>query len=547
MDFPAAADAVLYHETTHAGRGMVSAPHMLAAEAGRDVLAEGGNALEAAIATAAASIVLCPHMCHLSGDGFWMIREPAGRVRHIAACGLAGARATIRHYHDLGLDRIPTHGPQAILTIPGAVGGWAMAMDAARAAGGRMNLARLLERAIHHAREGAPVGNTLTHLAQQNLGALREAPGFSDIFLRTDESGGERRVLKPGESLRQPRLADTLDHLARAGLQDFYSGDVGREMASDLERIGSPLTRADLEGYQAEERQPLHARLKEGTLYSAPPPTRGLTILTILALFERLDVKRPEDFAHLHGLTEATKQAVLACESQMKNAAPSLGSFPSWLLPEALDLMAARIDSTRIQRWLQPTSPDYSLWIGAADASGLVVSYAHSLHSAFGSGCVLPGTGILMQNRGADFSLEPDAPHMLHPGKEPSHSMSPALALLKNGRVIAYGATGDDGDMQTQSAIFSRHVMFGMPLGQSIARPRWRYALEPDDQGCVLQLESGFDDSVLAGLRRCGQSIQVLPNIWSAEMGQASAVILHANGMLEGAHDPRADGSTQGV
>lgn len=551
MDFPAATDAALYHESVHAGRGMVAAPHIMAAEAGCDVLAEGGNALEAAIATAAASAVLCPHMSHLGGDGVWIIRTPSGRVHHITACGQIGGRATIRHYHDLGLERIPTRGPQAILTVPGAVAGWSVAMDAARAAGGRMSLARLLERAMHHAREGAPASDAMLHLAQMNLEDLRGAPGFCDIFMQADETRDELRLLKPGAPLYQHRLADTLDHLARAGLQDFYSGDVGREIAADLERIGSPLNRTDLESYRAQEHQPVQVHLKAGTLYSAPPPAPGLTILTILALLERLNVQKPESPAHLHGLIEATKQALLARNRQMKDLALSSEGAPFRLSPNTLDDMAACIDSSRAQvwhpTWSRPASPPLSLWIGAADASGLVVSYAQSLHSTFGSGCVLPGTGILMQNQGTDFSLEPDSPAMLHPGGQALHGMSPALAQLRNGRVIACGATGGDDHMQAQSAIFSRHVMFAMPLGQSIARPRWHFAHEPGGEHGVLRLEGGFEDAVLTALRRSGHSIEMLPDIWSEEMGQAGAVVLHANGMLKGADDPRGSGCVRGI
>lgn len=547
MDFPAATDDVLYHEAAHAARGMVSAPHRLAAEAGREVLAEGGNALEAAIAIAAASAVLCPHISHPGGDGVWMIREPSGRVRHIAACGPVGADATIRHYHGLGLGRIPAHGPQAILTVPGMIGGWAMAHQAARAAGGRMSLSRLLERAIHHAREGTPASESLALLLQDIVEPLRSAPGFSETFMCANDSSDERRALKAGEVLRQSRLADTLDHLARAGLRDFYCGDVSREIAADLERMGSPLTRSDLENYQAQASQPLQVRLKEGVLYSAPPPAGGATLLTILALFERLDVKRPESFAHLHGVIEAAKQALLARDSQMQDAASAGGPSSVWPAPETLDRMVALINATRAAPWLQSPSRGFSLWMGAADASGLVVSCAQSLHSAFGSGCILPGTGVLMHNRGTDLSLEPDGAHMLHPGSQPRHMMSPAIAQLKNGRVLACGSTGDDGELQTQSALLSRHMIFAMPLGQSVARPRWRCAPEPDGGEYALQLESGFEDAVLRDLHRSGQPIQVLPAIWSRSMGAAGAVAFQANGMMEGVQDPRAEGSTMGV
>ncbi|MGQ3673430.1 gamma-glutamyltransferase family protein [Xanthobacter sp. TB0136] len=547
MTFPPASEAILHHESVHAGRGMVAAPHILAAQAGRDVLAEGGNAVEAAIAAAATIAVVYPHMNHLGGDGFWLIREPSGKVHHIAAAGFAGARATIAHYRDQGLESIPARGPLSALTVPGAVGGWALALEAARANGGRMSLPRLLEAAIHHARTGSPVSRSFSRLARENLAALSPSPGFRETFLRKDEADQEWTVPQPGEILRQNRLADTLEHLARTGLQDFYSGDIGREIARDLEQIGSPVTRADLERYKAVRRAPLQVQLKVGTAYNAPPPTQGIASLIILALFERLGVQQAESFAHVHGLVEATKQAFMVRDKVVLDPEHAPVDLAPYLTPEALDRMAARIDPERALPWPQPARPGDTIWLGAADSSGLMVSYIQSIYFEFGSGCVLPGTGVLMQNRGVSFSLDEKSIHALRPGWVPFHTLNPALAQLNDGRIIAYGTMGGEGQPQSQSAVFSRHVMFGMPLGQSIARPRWLLGRTWGDETFALRLESGFEESVLEGLRRSGQPMQVLEETWSDTMGHAGAVVLHPDNTLEGAHDPRADGGAAGV
>ena len=529
------------HESVHTAAGIVAAPHALAVEAGRDVLAEGGNALEAALAAAAAIAVVYPHMNHLGGDGFWLIREPSGRVRYLEACGPAAAAATIAGYNARGFDAIPTRGPLAALTAPGAVGGWQLALDAARAQGGRMSLARLLERAVHHARDGAPVSASQSALTAAKRAELENVPGFAAAFLP------EGAVPAEGSLQRAPRLADTLEHLGRSGLADFYRGDVGREMAADLERIGSPLARADLTAYAARERAPLKVEMEAGTLYNAAPPTQGLASLMILALFERLKVKQAETFAHVHGLVEATKQAFLVRDRVLTDPDHLPEDPARFLDAAALDARTARISMTRALGWPAPANGGDTIWLGAADKSGLAVSYIQSIFFEFGSGCVLPATGVLMQNRGASFSLRPGDLRALAPGRRPFHTLNPALAVLRDGRIMAYGTMGGEGQPQTQAAVFSRHVLFGVPLGEAIARPRWLLGRTWGEVETRLRLEAGFPDDVIAGLDKAGHDFLVLAEPLSDTMGHAGAVVIHPRDGLEGAHDIRADGGAAGI
>ena len=232
-------------------RGVVAAPHHAAAEAGRAILAEGGNAIEAMVAMAAAIAAVYPHMNHIGGDGFWLIRERNGRVRALMAAGRAGAKASIDFYRDHGHDEIPARGPLAALTAPGAVAGWMLALELAKALGGRLPLRTLLEAAIRHAGDGTAVTRSQARLTAEKLVELKDVPGFAATFLR------DGKPPEAGAVCRQPALAATLDHLARAGLTDFYRGDVGAEIAADLARIGSPLTRADLERTAATVAEPL--------------------------------------------------------------------------------------------------------------------------------------------------------------------------------------------------------------------------------------------------------------------------------------------------
>jgi gamma-glutamyltranspeptidase len=522
-------------------RGVVAAPHRAAVEAGRLVIAERGNAIEAMIAMAATIAAVYPHMNHLGGDGFWLIREPAGRVRAIMGVGAAGSLARRELYRREGLDVVPPRGPLAALTAPAAVAGWITALDAAKVHGGRLPLELLFASAIRYASDGYVITRSQEQLTVDKLAELVDVPGFADTFLI------DGKPPKAGDMLSQPALAATLDHLVHAGLDDFYRGDVGREIASDLESIGSPVARQDLEDCHAVLAEPLSVRLRCGTAYNTPPPTQGLASLKILGLFDRLDVREAEGFDHIHGLIEATKPALRLRDRYITDPDRLPHPPDRYLEPALLDAEARRIDRRWAALWPDPRGSGDTVWMGAADASGLVVSYIQSLYWEFGSGCVLPGTGVLMQNRGAAFSLDPRSVNPLQPGRRPIHTLNPALAVLADGRVIAYGTMGGDGQPQTQSAVFSRHVLFRQPLHESIDRPRWVLGRTWGSTHVNLRLEARFDGGVVERLIAARHDVEVLREAYSDTMGHAGAVVLHPDRTLEGAHDPRADGGAAGA
>ena len=441
-------------------QGVVCAPHHAAVEAGRAIIAEGGNAIEAMVAMAATIAAVYPHMNHIGGDGFWLLRERSGRVRALMAAGRAGANARRELYRDY--ETIPPRGPLAALTVPGAIAGWSLALEAAKAYGGRVPLPDLLAPAIRHAREGYVVTPQPGAAHRGEARRARKRAG-----LRARPSWSESKPPEPGKMLMQAALAATLDHLAHAGLDDFYRGDVGREIAGDLDRAGCPLTRADLERCRATLAEPLSVALDAGTVLNTPPPTQGLASLIILALFDRLGVKEGESFDHIHGLVEATKRAFRVRDRVI--ADPDRAAHRGRALSRAgfLDAEARKIDRRKAAPWPAPPGEGDTVWMGAADASGLVVSYIQSLYWEFGSGVVLPRTGVLMQNRGASFSLDPGALNALEPGRLPFHTLNPALAVLADGRVIAYGTMGGDGQPQTQAALFTRHVLYRAPLDRA--------------------------------------------------------------------------------
>jgi gamma-glutamyltranspeptidase/glutathione hydrolase len=522
-------------------RGVVAAPHGAAVEAGRAILAEGGNAIEAMVAMAAVIAVVYPHMNQIGGDGFWLIRERSGRIRALMAAGVAGSRARPELYREAGLDAIPARGPLAALTVPGAIAGWILALEAAQAQGGKLPLAEMLGPAIGHARAGFAISRSQAACATYALAGLKGAPGFAETFLV------DGKPPAAGSQLQQTALAATLEQLAHTGLEDFYRGDVGREIADDLDRIGSPVTRPDLERCRASVAEPLSVTLQAGTAFNTPPPTQGLASLMILALFDRLGVREPESFDHIHGLVESTKRALTLRDRYLTD--PQRLPHPPGRYLDAvfLDAQALAIDRRRAAQWRPSQGAGDTIWMGAADASGLVVSYIQSLYWEFGSGCVLRKTGVLMQNRGVSFSLEPGALNRLEPGRLPVHTLNPAMAVLGDGRIMAFGTMGGDAQPQIQAALFTRHVGYRMPLAQALDRPRCVLGQTWGLPQAGLTVESRFDEGVVAQLRAAGHDVAMLDEPYADSMGHAGAVVLHPNGTLEGAHDPRADGGAAGL
>lgn len=523
-------------ETVIGEKGMVTAPHRAAAEAGAEVLRAGGNALEAMVAMAATIAVVYPHMNSIGGDAFFLIAEPGRAPKAIEASGAAGSLATRERYLKQGYDTIPPRGVEAALTVAGAVSGWAMALEASAALGGRMPVGDLLGDAIRRARDGITVTRSHARMLAEKKDTLAGVPGFAATFLP------EGKASEAGTTLKLGRLADTLDHLAHDGLDDFYRGDVAATMAADLEALGAPVTRDDLRRHEARLREPLSTSILGATLFNTPPPTQGLASLIILGLFDRLGVRRGEGFEHVHGLIEATKRAFVVRDAHVTD--PAHGESVKRFLEAAwLDGEVKRIDMKHAGVAGAATDVGDTVWMGAIDGKGVAVSFIQSIYWEFGSGVVLPRTGILWQNRGISFSLDPAATNPLSPGRKPFHTLNPALARLADGRTMVYGSMGGDGQPQFQAAVFTRAITFGMDLGEAIAAPRWRYGRTWGDDDAEVVVENRIDPDVVAALERAGHEVAVLGEGYSDGMGHAGAIIRRGDGRLFGASDPRSDGA----
>ena len=511
---------------------MVTAPHRQAAEAGLSVLRDGGNAVEATVAVAACLAVVYPHMTGIGGDGFWVIHEPDGAVHGIHGCGGAAGVASLDMY--AGLDAVPFRGPLAANTVAGTISGWAAALESS---GGSLPLERLLRDAIAHAEAGVAVTAGHAAIAEAKGPELRAQPG---AYAATFEPEG--RPLSEGDVLRQPVLAGTLRRLCEEGLESFYTGALAADVAADLAELESLVSAEDLAAHEAFRPEPLTVRIGGAQLWNSAAPTQGAASLLILALFDRLGAGTADGFDHVHGLAEATKQAFLLRDKHMGD--PAFEAFDWQALlddPAALNAMAARIDPVRALPWPQPPQWGDTCWFGAADGEGRVVSAIQSTYFEFGSGLVLPNTGITWQNRGSSFRLAEGGWNALKPGRKPFHTLNPALARFDDGRVMAYGTMGGEGQPQTQAALFTRYARFGADLQEAISAPRWLLGRTWGDQSTTLKLEDGFAPELYTALAAAGHAVERVGPL-TAMMGHAGAIVRHADGRLDGATDPRSDG-----
>lgn len=523
--------------TARSLRGMVTAPHHLASQAGLEVLRSGGSAIEAVVATAATLAVVYPHMTSIGGDGFWLICWPDGRTETIDACGSAAAAATLDLYRTAGHRNVPWRGPLAANTVAGTVSGWALALELAeKAYGTTLPLERLFREPIHYASEGVPVTTGGAELAAAKSAELRGVSGYADIF----EPDG--RPLQAGDILTNPALARTFRRLAEHGLASFYEGELARDLAADLAAAGSPVSADDLSAHCARVRPPLSVPIKGATLYNMAPPTQGVASLLILALFDRLQADEGESFAHIHGLVEATKQAFRYRDTHVGDPAYMTVAAQDILDdPAALDAMAAAIDPDRAAPWPWPSQAGDTVWLGAMDSSGLAVSMIQSTYFEFGSGVVLPSSGIVWQNRGASFRLAEEGWNALRPGRKPFHTLNPAAARFDDGRTMVYGTMGGEGQPQTQAAVFTRYARYGMGLQQAVTAPRWLLGRTWGEESVTLKYEDRFDPDLIVALAAAGHAMErVAP--FTSMMGHAGALVRDANGVIEGATDPRSDG-----
>ncbi len=519
--------------------GMVTAPHARAAEAGARILAEGGTAIEAALAVAATLTVVYPHMTGLGGDSFWLIAAPGNIPVTIDGAGRAGSGVTVSLYQRLDLRAVPWRGALAANTVAGAVSAWAAAWEINGEWGGRLPLSRIFADAMMLADHGTVVTASHADAANQFRAELETLPGFSALHF----IGGAPP--QAGDRLYQPALRRTLDSLAKEGLGSFYRGDLARQIGAELANAGVPLSAADLANQNARIGFPLQVELPTADVYNCRPPSQGLASLMILGIFAELNVTRADSFAHVHGIVESTKLAFAVRNREIGHRENAGSELERYLTSPELKRAAARIDRRRAAAWHGGMGDGDTAWFGVIDKAGCAVSAIQSLYFEFGSGVGLPDSGFVWQNRGCAFQLAGDGPNVLAPGRKPFHTLNPAFARFRDGRTMVYGAMGGDGQPQTQAALFTRFALYGQDLQDAISAPRWVLGRTWRDSSTALRVESRFPDEVIAELTAAGHLVErVAP--FDQAMGHAGAIVYDVEQGFQGASDPRSDGAAIG-
>ena len=432
---------------TLARSGMVTCPHSLASAAGADVLRAGGSAIDAAIAASATLAVVYPHMTSLGGDAFWLIYDAKQRrVRYLSGGGKAARSATAAWFADRGLTEIPYRGPiPATLTVPGAVASW----DEAHRQYGKLPLRRSLEAAIDAARHGFPVTTRLSRWIGLTAEELRKSPEAAAVFLPDGPP-------KPGQILKNPNLARTLDAVAAQGGRGFYGGEAAAAFARYARENGGFFDAEDFATQRAEWGEPISTRYGDMTIYQTPAPTQGFTVLQMLTLLEPFGLRNMPfggaDAAHL--MIQAKQLAYHDRDRWL--ADPRFAEVPTELLlsTDYLDRRRALMDPHKALPWdLVPSHGSLAgdtVYVAAVDAEGNAASLIQSLYWGFGSAVMAGSTGVMLQNRGAYFSLDPASPNRLEPGKVPLHTLIASIGCRDDALAAVVGCMGADGQPQIQ-------------------------------------------------------------------------------------------------
>jgi gamma-glutamyltranspeptidase/glutathione hydrolase len=399
----------------------------------------------------------------------------------------------------------------------------------------------LLEAARHHAREGFPPSagqRRVTHAATDLFGDGADAALRAALWpvYHPDRLAAGRLV--------QHDLAATLDQLADGGADEFYRGALARRIVEEAARAGSPLTAEDLGTHRAAWVEPLRVPYRAGEAVSFPPPTQGFAALAILALLDGFEVAQLDDADRVHVAVEATKLAFADRERYL--ADPTVTEVPvAHCLDRArLAGRRGRISRRRAMASEGAAAGGDTIAIVAADAQGHAVSVIQSLYHEFGSGVVAGDTGVLLQNRGAFFSLDPQHPNRLAPRKQTAHTLIPSMYLVEGRPRLVYGTMGGEGQPQTQAALLMAAVDLGASPQAAVEAPRWLFGRTWGDASRSLRLEGRFPPEVAATLRARGHDVQVV-EAWSDLMGHAQLIRMEG-GELRGGSDPRADGAALG-
>ena len=533
----------LTRSAVYGQNGMICSNSPLAASAGLRVLQEGGTAFDAALAVAAVEAVTIVPSNGLGGDSFILTYEAAtGKVTNINSSGAAASGAEAEYYRSQGLALMPIQGPHSV-SVPGEAAAWeVMHRDFCT-----MPFADLLAPAIRYAEQGFPVPPRIARAFAGNAELLARFSATADIYLA---NGG--RPPRVGEVLVNRDLANTIRSVAEGGADAFYRSDLTTKLVDGLNNAGGLFTEADFAGHQAEVVEPISTSYRGHTVYQTRPPSQGFILLEMLNIVSGHDLSSmtPNSADSIHLLVEAKKIAY-----SDRNRMAGDPNFVDWPLGGLLSMEYADMRRDQIHPFqagseVRPLMPvdgrGDTTYFCVADGAGNAVSWIHSLSNGFGSGVVAPGTGVLFNNRaGRGFTLEPDHPNVIEPGKRTMHTLNCYLTTVDGQAAIIGGTPGGDFQPQCGIQMLTKLIDGGLQPQDAVESPRW-FSFPGTDPATLsrsgeLRVEVGMPDDTVRDLQRMGHN--VVQNPLGSYYGSVQLIVRdRQRGVLAGASDPRGDG-----
>jgi gamma-glutamyltranspeptidase / glutathione hydrolase len=517
--------------------GMVASSQPLAVEAGVSILKKGGNAIDAAIATALTLGVVEPVSTGIGGDTFLLYQRAAdGRIYGVNGSGRCPRGLTLEELHRRGIQGIPQTGLGSV-TVPGAID----AFVKVQGRHGQLTFAEVLEPAIHYAREGFPVSEIIAKQWQAAVPLLARYPSSARTYLI------DGRAPQPGEVHRQPNLAHTLTLLATEGRDAYYNGEIARQIVQFSKQNDGFFELADFALHTTEWVEPISTDYRGYTILELPPNGQGITALIALNILEGFDLARMDygSAPYYHLLIEATKQAF--ADRNRYVADPAFGDLP------IEGLLSKEYAKARRQEMSPERASDYTagsplpfgntVYVSCVDRERNVVSLISSVFAAFGSGVVAGDTGICLQNRGAGFVADPQHPNALTPGKRPLHTIIPAMILKDDRPWVCFGVMGGDVQPQGHTQVAINLIDFRMNVQEALEAPRYRVM-----GGRLVALERAIPYAVRQALEAMGHTLlpygEMPPG---TPYGGGQAIMLDdEHGVLQGGSDHRKDGCAIG-
>ena len=512
-------------------RNVVSTSQPLAAQAGLSMLSRGGNAVDAALATAITLTLVEPTGNGLGSDAFCVLWD--GKELHgLNASGRAPGAWTPDYFE--GRDAVPFHGWDSV-TVPGAVSAWVALSDRF----GKLPFATLFEPVIGYAETGFPVSPVIAKAWARGGALLADQPGFAETFLPNG------RAPAAGEVFANPGMAESLRLIAETRGAAFYEGTLAEKIEASAKAHGAALSVADLAAHRADWCGTISQSFDDVTLHEIPPNGQGIAGLMALGILDHTNIRDldADDPRALHLQIEAMKRALRDTEAYVTDIDHMTRVTPQAMLdPGYLAQRAALIDPGLATDFETGTPPSHgTVYLTAADASGMMVSFIQSNYAGFGSGVVVPGTGIHMQNRGAGFSLDPSSQNIVAPGKRPFHTIIPAFLMKGDNPLMSFGVMGGPMQAQGHLQMTLRTQLWDQDVQMAVDAPRWRVT-----GGLGLACETTFPEATLQSLTDMGHMVEREAPDNAFGFGGAQLIAKLENGTYAGGSEPRKDGHAVG-